>query len=249
MTTGENIQPTPPHVTADGFGSTAWSLVLAASKDDMSGPSLDRLCRRYWKPIYTFARRSGMAPSDAEDVTQEFFAYLLERSWLKQADPQRGSFRAFLLTLFQNFKMNYQRRERALKRGGGDRGVSFDVEAGETELGAFDSSNLDPAGAYDRVWANCVLQTTLQRLSDEQAAAGKTAVFEILRPFLTQRPAAGDYDRIGQKLGMPRNQVALAIHRLSRRFAELIRAEVAETLVDRAGVEQELRYLLSALAV
>lgn len=247
MTTGDPSAPQASPASADGFGSTAWSLVLAASRDDRTGPALDRLCRRYWKPIYTFARRSGQTPADAEDVTQEFFAYLLDREWLQQADPQRGSFRAFLLTLFQNFLANYRRRQRAQKRGGGAVNISFQTEEGETTLGELEALHLDPAAAYDHVWASCVLQTTLQRLEEEQNSGGKSGVFRKLRPFLTQRPESGDYEKIGRDLGLPRNQVALQIHRLSRRFAELVRQEVAETLAQRAEVEQELRYLLKAL--
>ncbi len=247
MTTGDASAPLPPAAGADGFGSTAWSLVLAASRDDRTGPALDRLCRLYWKPIYTFARRTGQSPADAEDVTQEFFAYLLDREWLQQADPGRGSFRAFLLTLFQNFLANYRRRQRAQKRGGGAIGISFQTEEGESELGVLAALNLDPAATFDHVWANCVLQTTLQRLESEQNSSGKDGVFKKLRPFLTQRPAAGDYEKIGRELGLPRNQVALQIHRLSRRFAELVRQEVAETLAQRGDVEQELRYLLKSL--
>lgn len=234
--------------TVDGFASTCWSLVLAASKDDLSGPALDRLCRAYWKAIYTFARKSGLAPSDAEDATQDFFAFLLARSWLQQASPERGSFRAFLLTLFQNFLSNRRQKDRAQKRGGGTTIISVHASDGENEVVAIDALGLDPASAYDRVWANCVLQSTLARLAKEQETAGKPGVFEALRPFLTQRPGPGDYERVGQQLGLPRNQVAVMIHRLSRRFAELIRAEVAETLSDRGGVEQELRHLLKALS-
>src|SRR5882724_2656278 len=103
-----------PVQSVDGFGSTAWSLVLNAAKEDFGGEALDRLCRKYWKPIYTFARRSGLSAADAEDITQDFFAYLLERSWIKQADPLQGSFRAFLLTLYRNFSANHRRRQGAL---------------------------------------------------------------------------------------------------------------------------------------
>src|SRR2546421_5726472 len=118
MIQGHDTSPLPPPKSVDGFGSTAWSLVLAASRNDDGGPALNRLCRKYWKPVYTYARRSGLPAPDAEDVTQDFFAYLLERSWLKQVNPARGSFRAFLLTLFRNFLANHRRRQRAFKRSG-----------------------------------------------------------------------------------------------------------------------------------
>lgn len=246
MTPGEHTSPLAAD-TAGGFGSTAWSLVLAASRNDDGGPALDRLCRKYWKPVYTFARRSGLPVADAEDATQDFFAYLLERSWLKHVDPERGSFRAFLLTLFKNFLANQRRRQRALKRGGLEADLSFDTGSIERELAAA-ADQLDPAASYDRAWATCVLQTTLVRLAQEQTTAGKAGSFEKLRPFLTQRPGTGDYDRLGNELGVTRNQVTLLIHRLSRRFAELIRIEVSDTVSNPAEVDTELHYLLATLA-
>lgn len=237
--------PQPP--SADGFGSTAWSLVLAA-QNQSNEPALDRLCQKYWKPIYAFARRSGLAPADAEDAVQDFFAYLLQRSWIQQADPERGSFRAFLLTLFRNFIANHRRRERALKRGGAERALSFDTAEGEAELAACVSALPDPAATYDRIWAQCVLHTALTRLGEEQSGPEKKRAFELLRPFVAQRPEAGDYERLARELGQPRNRIAVLIHRLSRRYAELIRIEVADTLADRKQVESELRGLLQALS-
>ncbi len=248
MTLGSHTPTLPASETADGFGSTAWSLVLAASRNDDGGPALDRLCRKYWQPVYAFSRRSGLPPSDAEDVTQEFFAFLLQRGWLKQADPQRGSFRAFLLTLFRNFLANHRRRERAQKRNGGDPALSLDYAGGDDECLADSPNGVDPAVAYDRAWANCVLQTTVERLAREQISGGKGEAFQRLRPFLTQRPGPGDYDRLAAELGVTRSQVTLLIHRLSRRFAELIRIEVSDTVSSPADVDAELHYLLATLA-
>jgi RNA polymerase sigma-70 factor (ECF subfamily) len=247
MTVGEHTFRSEPPESADGFGSTAWSLVLAASRSDNDGPALNRLCRKYWKPVYTYARRSGLPAADAEDVTQDFFAYFLERSWLKQANPERGSFRAFLLTLFRNFLANHRRRQRALKRNGSEPDLPFDGESCERELAAAAPDLMDPAAAYDRAWANCVLQTTLERLAHEQAGAGKALAFEKLRPFLTQRPGAGDYETLAAELGVTRNQITLLIHRLSRRFAELLRIEVSDTVAGPAQVDAELHYLLTTL--
>jgi RNA polymerase sigma-70 factor (ECF subfamily) len=233
---------------SNGFGSTAWSVVLAAAKDTGGGAALDRLCRRYWRPAYTFARRSGLPRWDAEDATQDFFSYLFAREWLKEAAPERGSFRAFLLTLMRNFLSNRRRHAHAQKRGGTQTVISFDAEAGERDLAALPANEADPAAAYERVWAGCVLQAALDRLAEEQALAGDHARFEALRPYLTQSPAPGDYERLSQTLGLSRNQIAVLIHRHSRRFAELIRSEVADTLVDRTQLELELRRLLEAIA-
>ena len=243
-----DAQPSPGTASADGFGSTAWSIVLAAAEDATGGAALDRLCRRYWRPAYTFARRSGLPRWDAEDATQDFFGHLLAGDWLKQADPNRGSFRAFLLTLLRNFLANRRRHEQAQKRGGALRAVALDTEECERDLAALVSVDVDPALAYERAWAACVLQSALERLAAEQTEAEDAVRFAALRPFLTQAPAPGDYDRLGQTLGLSRNRIAVTIHRLSRRFAELIRAEVADTLADRSQLDGELRGLLGALA-
>lgn len=232
----------------DGFGSTAWSIVLAAAQDTEGGAALDRLCRRYWRPAYAFARHSGLPRHDAEDATQDFFRHLLAADWLKEADPQRGSFRAFLLTRLRNFLSNRRRHEHAQKRGGCAAAIPIDADACERELAALPAVEADPARAYDRAWAGCVLAGALERLAAEQAGPEAAARFAALRPYLTQPPAPGDYERLGAELGLTRNQLAVIIHRQSRRYAELIRREVAETLADRAALDAELRRLLEVLA-
>lgn len=239
---------TPAPAPTDGFASTAWSIVLAAAQDDNGGAALDRLCRRYWKPAYTYARRSGLQRWDAEDATQDFFSHLFAGEWLKRADPDRGSFRAYLLTLMRNFLSNRRRHDHAQKRGGTTPPLSLDTESCERELAALAATDADPARAYERAWAGCVLQSALDRLAEEQHTASERARFEALRPYLTQSPAAGDYERLAQTLGLSRNQIAVQIHRHSRRFAELIRHEVAETLSDRTQLDLELRRLLEVMA-
>jgi RNA polymerase sigma factor (sigma-70 family) len=232
---------------SDGFGTTTWSLVLAAGKED-DGNALERLCRKHWRPIYVFIRQSGLPAPDAEDATQEFFIHLLERGWLKQADPKRGSFRAFLLALLRNFLSNRRRVSQAEKRGGGMTIVSFDASDAERELSLIAMNAKDPAEAFEATWADDLLKTALARLEAEQKDAGKAENFDSLRPFVTQAPAPWDYQRLSEQLGIQRGQIALLIHRLNRRFAELIRAEVADTLTDRSDLETELRFLLEASA-
>jgi len=231
-------------VTSDGFSSTTWSLVIAAGQDEDGGKALERLCRKHWRPIYIFVRCSGLSPSDAEDATQEFFIELLEREWLKKADPSRGSFRAYLLSLLRNFLANRRRVSLAKRRGGGATILPLDGIEGERELAKLSVTDSDPAGAYEASWANGVLTTAWERLEKEQNEAGKALLFELLRAFVTQAPGAGDYQRLSDELGMRRGQIALLIHRLNRRFTELIRAEVAETLADRSELDAELRFLL-----
>src|ERR1051326_1759609 len=154
----ESLPPSPP-VRAetplpDGFGSTEWSLVLAASTD--SGPALDRLCRAYWRPVYIYMRASGVDRMEAEDLTQDFFADMLQRDWLKRADPDRGSFRAFLRSSARLFLNNRRRVARASKRGGDKLPISLDAESVENKLSSQIAEQPDPAELYERSWAECV---------------------------------------------------------------------------------------------
>ena len=240
---GKEISP-ESDVTSDGFASTTWSLVLAAGKEDDGGRALEKLCTKHWRPIYIFVRRSGLSPADAEDATQEFFMELLEREWVKRADPNRGSFRAFLLTLLKNFLANRRRVSLSGRRGGGATFLTLDAAEGERQLNSLADRAKDPAQAYDAAWSEDLLESAWERLAAEQEEAGKASLFATLRGFVTQAPAMGDYQRLSEQLGMRRGQVALLVHRLNRRFAELIRSEVAETLVDRSHLDAELRFLL-----
>jgi RNA polymerase sigma-70 factor (ECF subfamily) len=231
-------------VSSGGFSSTAWSLVLEAGQSEDGGKALERLCRKHWRPIYVYARCSGLSPSDAEDATQEFFIELLGREWLKKADPARGSFRAFLLSLLRNFLSNQRRVSKAKRRGGGAIILPLDGVDGERELAALAANGDDPSRAYESSWANGLLARAWERLAKEQEEAGKAKVFGALGAFVTQAPGKGDYQQLSVQLGMRRGQVALLIHRLNRRFTELIRIEVAETLEDRTELDAELRFLL-----
>jgi RNA polymerase sigma factor (sigma-70 family) len=235
--------PAPdPRGSSSGFGSTEWSLVLAAGRQGDGSHALERLCRKYWRPMYVHIRRMGISPVESEDATQGFFIYLIEKGWIGQADPNRGSFRAFLRTLLHNFMSNQQRIRQAGKRSAVQ--VSISTEEGEKALAEVAEQGKDPVAAYEASWARSVLQAAWERLAGEQAAAGKSGQFESLRPFVTQPPSAGEYERLALLLGIRRGQVALTIHRLTRRYAELVRAEVAETLADRSELEAELRHLL-----
>jgi hypothetical protein len=234
--------PAPPAPIPDGFGSTEWSLVLAASSE--GGPALDRMCRVYWRPVYVYIRATGLPRAEAEDATQEFFADMLRRDWLKRADRERGSFRAFLRSSVRQFLNNLRRVAQAQKRGGGEAPLPLDIDACERELAATVLVETDPATLYERTWADCVLQAALARLAAEHDSGEKQARFLRLRPYLAAAPAAGDYECIARELGTSAGQVAVFVHRLSRRFAEMIRAEIAATLSDRSEIEAELRYLL-----
>ena len=237
-------QPLPsPGSNSDVYSSTTWSVVLAAGKGEDGGRAIERLCRKHWRPIYVFARRSGLSPSDAEDATQEFFVEFLKREWLKHADPSRGRFRTFLFTLVKYFLSNRRRVSNAEKRGGAATFLSLDEAQAEQELFTLSDRFGDPASAFEAAWWNGILDAAWERLAQEQSVSGKSGTFDALRPFVTQAPGQGDYQRLSQQLGLKKGQVALLVHRLNRRFAELIRAEVAETLVDRTELDAELRFL------
>lgn len=229
----------------DGFASTSWSLVLAAATE--GGAELDRLCRAYWRPVYLYIRSSGFSASDAEDATQDFFADMLKREWLKDASHERGSFRAFLMTYLRNFQANRWRREHAQKRGAEAETISLDSADCEKVLAGLADTAGSATEIYERSWAGCLLQAALTRLEQEQPAAARMR-FQKFRPFLTLSPVPGDYARLASELELPKGQVALLIHRLSRRFQDLIRHEVAQTMIDRSDVEAELRYLLRVVS-
>ncbi|MBX3737961.1 MAG: sigma-70 family RNA polymerase sigma factor [Candidatus Didemnitutus sp.] len=232
--------------TPDGFDSTNWSLIVSAQRNTDQGAALNLLCQRYWRPIYVFARREGLAAHDAEDATQEFFAHILERAWLDRADVARGSFRGFLRTLLRHFLANRRRVAAAAKRGGGPVRLA-ELAADRDELEQVAATDLDPALAYDRMWALSVRRLALERLGAEQSDAAHARRFAALRPFLVRAPASEDYDRLAAELGQTRNQLSVALHRLSRRYTELIRAEVRSTLANPADVDTELRQLVDVL--
>lgn len=236
-----------PSATSSGFGSTVWTLILQASQDAPDGADLNRLCQKYWRPVYVFVRRSGYSPADAEDATQEFFRHFLQREWIKQADPGRGRFRGFLHALLRNFLANYRRTAGAQKRLPAGGIVSLDTERGEQALSAL-AADADPARSFERSWAACLLNAAMEQLAREQADAGRSSAFAALRPMIGKPRAPGDYERAAELTGWPRSRVAVAIHRLGRRYAELIRIELAQTLCDGESLDAELRHLLSALA-
>jgi RNA polymerase sigma-70 factor (ECF subfamily) len=232
----------PEKHRSSSFAATDWNLIVTAASD--SRAALDRLCRTYWRPVYLFVRASGVDRNDAEDDTQEFFADMFKQDWLKVADKERGSFRAFMRTRLRHFLSNRRRGERRLKRGGSLILMSAETEGLERELAAQPAASSDPAVLYERKWAATVLQTALTRLEDEERKASRAERFDSIRPFLIHPPSDGDYVRIGKKLDLPRGQVAVLVHRLSRRYAGLVRAEVGATLTDPSQTQEELRHLL-----
>src|SRR5579872_2508024 len=234
------------------FASTQWSVVLAArnggSPDAES--ALASLCAVYWRPLYAYVRRSGYPVEDAQDLTQSFFSRFIEKDYLRHVDPALGRFRDFLLASMRNFLANEWRREHALRRGGGAQFVSTeDLTRAEDFYVAGMSMAETPERVFERNWALALLERTTGRLAEEFAAAGKNRVFELLKPFL-----AGDrgtpYATVAAELGISEVTARVALHRMRGRFRDLLQQEVARTLPAEDGaaaVEEELRFLLSAL--
>jgi len=229
------------------FATTHWSVVLAAGQDSSPNASeaLEKLCRTYWYPLYSYVRRRGRSPEDAQDLTQEFFARFLEKNSLSRANRERGRFRTFLLTSLQNFLTHEWERAEAAKRGGGRTFIPWDEQSPESRYQLEAASELTPDRIFDQRWAAALFQKALGRLREEFVAGNKREEFEQLKGFLSAEPAEGDYAKAGAGLGMSSGTVAVATHRLRRRYAELVREEIAHTVPNLAEVEEEMRYLIA----
>ncbi len=231
------------------FDTTHWSIVLSAGdrRSAASGAALETLCRTYWYPLYAFARRRGSGADEAHDLTQEFFAQLLEKKSLAAADPERGRFRAFLLAAFKNFLANEWDKAAAQKRGGRHRFLSLDVADGESRYARQPADTLTPERVYEREWVLTLLSQVLARLRDEYSAAGKQSHFEHLKSLITGQAGTGSYADAARRLETTEGAARVAAHRLRRRYRKLLRAEIAGTLADPADVDNEIRNLFTTL--
>lgn len=231
------------------FTTTHWSVVLAAGGKDaaQSLEALESLCSAYWYPLYAYVRRRGHGPADAQDLTQEFFARLLEKNWLADLEPEGGRFRSFLLTAMNRFLANEYDRSRSLKRGGGRVPVSLDRDETEGRYACEPATDETPERIFEKGWALTVLDQALARLGQELEADGKGRYFERLSPFLSREADPGEYAKIGGQWGMSAGAVGVAVHRLRQRYRESVRQEIARTVADPAQVDAEMRHLLEAL--
>lgn len=245
--------PDEGHPTRDSpdqssrFHTTRWSLVIAAQAKSSGGGEqpLEALCRQYWRPLYAYVRHRGYAEHDAQDVTQAFFARLLEKGWLAAADRARGRFRTFLLTAFTRFLANEWDHSRARKRGGGR--VPFHLDS-VVALSLADMRAPTAEVLFERRWALAVFECALQRLRAEYETAGRLTHYEQLKPQLTAERGSIDYESLGAALNMEPASARSAVHRLRKRFREMFREEVAETVADPSEVEDEMRSLIVALS-
>lgn len=231
------------------FLTTQWSIVLEAARDSPSGEvALERLCCNYWRPVYVFIRRRGSTPTDAEDLTQSFFAHLLAKNALAKVERRKGRFRSFLLAALTHFLTNEWAEGRTLKRGGDLQIVSLDDDAGEAFYVREPVDALSPESLFERRWALTIIERTLEGLRQEYAAAGKSGLFARIEHGLTDEVAPSAYAKWGAELGMQEGAVRVALHRLRRRFGEALRTEVAQTVTRPDEIEEEIRYLLAAVA-
>jgi RNA polymerase sigma-70 factor (ECF subfamily) len=232
------------------FPPTRWSVVLAATQrhSPESASAMEALCRAYWYPLYAYVRRSGQSAHDAQDLTQEFFARLLEHHWLDTADPGKGRLRTFLIVALKHFMHKEWRRASAQKRGGGRAPVELDTACAESQYAIEAQARLAPDAAFDRQWAITLLDLTLKRLQGEFAAAGRAGDFEGLKGCLLAAPGELNYAEVAARLGVNPGAARVAVHRLRKRFREIYREEISQTLAEGADLDEELRYLAAALA-
>lgn len=239
--------PTPPG-GSPVFGTTLWTVVLAAGDPDHPGAAaaLDRLCRVYWYPVYAYVRRKGRGAAEAEDLTQEFFARLLGRGFPGGIRREGGKFRSYLLRALDHFLVNEWRRDQAAKRGGGATTFSLDGVDAEARYRLEPADAATPESLYDRRWAATVLDAARARLRDEYARQGKAELFAALEPCLTGRDDALPYPELMARLELKSSALKMAVHRLRKRYGEMLRDEIAQTVATPGEVEDEIRHLIAA---
>ncbi len=231
------------------FATTQWSIVIAAGdagRED-ARDALSQLCDTYWYPLYAYVRQRGYTAPDAQDLTQAFFARLLQKQSLRVADPQRGKFRSFLLASLDHFLANERDRAGAQKRGGGKLTLSLDLAAGESRLNLEPAHGLTPERLYERHWALTLLELVVRRLESEYQESGKARQFELLQGALGGGHERLGYDEIAAALDMNVENARQAASRMRRRYRALLREEVARTVADPSDVDDELANLFDAL--
>ncbi len=230
------------------FTTTHWSVVLTAQGESPAAEeALEKLCRMYWRPIYSFVRRQGVAPEEAEDLTQGFFAQLLERGSLSAVRKEKGRLRSYLLGALKYFLTDEQRRAMAIKRGKGQRLIPLEELRSENRV---EMEPADPVTAemiYERRWALTVLEQVLDRLKNEYRTAGNAALFDSLKQLLPDEPGSPSQAEIAAHLGMTENALRQAFYRFRQRYQSLLREEIAHTVATPGDIEDELRHLIAVV--
>jgi RNA polymerase sigma factor (sigma-70 family) len=240
---------TPASTSASRFAATRWSMVLAAGHwpvGTAARRAMDALARIYWFPLYAYLRRRGSAPTQAEDLVQDFFARLLEKDALAAVDRSKGRFRSFLLASLKNFLANEWDKAHAAKRGGGRRLLSLDAVDAEARYAAEPADTMTPERVFERRWALAVLEQVLGRLRNDYVSRGQGEIFAALEHVLVGGEETG-YGEIGRRMDMTEAAVKVAAHRLRRRYRDLLREEIAQTVSDAGLVDEEIRQLLGSL--
>ena len=246
-----HVHPAPgsPASERHWFATTHWSVVLhaAGSVSPQSETALEILCRNYWYPLYAFIRRRGYDHEAARDLTQEFFAQLLAKRLLAGVDPAKGRFRSWLLGVLKHFLAHEWAKTQAQKRGGGTTTFSFDELEAENRYLAEPADQPDPEKLFDRRWAFTLLDHAATHLREEYDSAGKGALFHELRGFVSTEGTVVSYEVAAARLQLSPAALKSAIHRLRQRYQELVRHEIAQTVVTTTEIDEEIRYLLSVI--
>jgi RNA polymerase sigma factor (sigma-70 family) len=231
------------------FRTTQWSIVIHAASDNsaLAAAALEGLCQHYWYPIYACVRRSGYSHPDAADLTQAFFARVVEKRCLTGLVPGEARFRSFLLTALKHFLINEWQSAHRLKRGGGRQIISLDENADEVYR-AEPADHASPDKLFEKRWAISVVERVLARLRSEFVASEQPALFDALKPALIGDKLEMPYAEVGALFGLSEGAIKVAVHRMRKRFRDLLREEVSETLQDSRQAEDEVRYLILALS-
>jgi DNA-directed RNA polymerase specialized sigma24 family protein len=240
----------PAGARAARFATTRWSLVVTAGDRSSANSrrALESLCAAYWHPLYAYVRRRVSDVNEAQDLTQAFFAELLEKNYVGSATPQRGRFRAFLLTALKHFLSKQWDKAKAQKRGGGRAPIRLDFASDDSRCSIETASGLTPEEIFDRRWAETLLDQVMARLEREFADAGKQSQFSQLKPLIIGQHEGATYADAGEMLGTTEAAAKMAVHRMRRRYRRLLREEVAQTVADPGDIDDEIRDLFAAFS-
>ena len=241
-----NATASEPGAGGGAFVTTRWSVVLAAQGESPAAEqALEKLCRTYWWPLYSFVRRNGSNPEEAQDLTQDFFARLLKRRDFDAVQQEKGRLRSYLLVALKHFLSNARSRQSTIKRGLGQQIIPLEELANREHDEPAD--NLSADRLYERRWALTVLEQVLSRLDEEYRAGGNSALFDWFRKLLADECDRPSQAQVANEMGMSENAVKQAYHRFRKRYREVLREEIADTVVMPGDVENELRHLIEIL--
>ena len=240
----------PAATPGDIFATTHWTVVLAAGRKHtpQSDTALEQLCKTYWFPLYAYVRRRGHSKEDAEDLTQTFFARFLEKNYLEGLNGERGRFRAFLLASLKHFLANEWDKSQCQKRGGNKTHLSLDWQTADTQFQVA-ANSASPDQEFDREWALALLAKVIERLQTECEMDGRAEQFNELKIFLSAGKGALPYSDVAKNLGVEEGAVRVAVHRLRKRYRQLLQEEVAQTLADPTQADEEMKALFAAFNI